>query len=89
VSDGIGFSGAQLAILAAAFGPLLGAIGILFRALLASKDEQIRFGVAALDKSLATNQALSTAVAEATKELRELRADLWRRKQVGGQEGSP
>jgi uncharacterized protein involved in cysteine biosynthesis len=82
--DGIGFSGAQLAILAAAFGPLLAAIGVLFRALLASKDEQISLGASALDKQIGINRDLSAAVAEATRELRELRQDLWRKQQPDG-----
>lgn len=82
------FTTAHLAVLAVVFGPLLTAIGILFRALLASKDEQIRLGITTLEKSLATNKELSIAVAEATKELRELRADLWRDKRIGRAEGS-
>lgn len=84
MGDGVGFTGAQLAILGAAFGPLLGAIGILFRSLLASKDQQIQLGIDALEEAQATNRELAKAVAEATTELRELRSDLWREKRLGG-----
>jgi hypothetical protein len=84
--DGVGFSGAQLTVLAAAFGPLLTAIGILFRALVASKDQQIKSCAATLEEALATNRDLSKAVVEATAELRELRADLWRERGIGGQQ---
>lgn len=84
----VGFSGAQLTVLAAVLGPLLGTIGVLFRALLASKDQQIKLGVEALEEALTTNKELAKAVAEATAELRELRSDLWRTKAVGtGREG--
>lgn len=77
------FGPSHFAVLAAVFGPLLTAIGILFRALLASKNDQIKLGAEALEEALETNKSLATAVAEATKELRELRQDLWREQQVG------
>lgn len=82
------FGPGHLTVLAAVFGPLLTAIAVLFRSLLNSKDEQIRLGAVALEKSLATNKELSTAIAEATKELRELRQDLWRERRIGKLDGT-
>jgi hypothetical protein len=88
--SGVEFSAAQLVVLAAAFGPLLTAIGVLFRALIGSKNDQITVGAEALEAALMTNKELAQAVKEATTELRELRADLWRERKVGGgREGSP
>ena len=85
----VSFSPAQLATLAAVFGPLLTAIGVLFRALIASKNEQITASADALDEALQSNKALAAAVAEATRELRELRQDLWREKRIADREREP
>jgi hypothetical protein len=83
------FNSGHITILAGVLGPLLAAIGFLTRQLLAAKDDQIKLGAAALTEALTTNKALSAAVVEATKELRELRADLWREKRVGKPESPP
>jgi hypothetical protein len=86
----VAFSGAQLTVLAAVLTPLLGTVGVLFRALLAakdahlaSKDQQIKVAADALEEALETNKELAAAVKEATTELRELRGDLWRERRVG------
>lgn len=84
------FTTGHLAMLGAVLGPLLTAIGVLFRSLLASKNDQIKSESEALTLALHNNDKLATGLAEATRELRELRADLWRQKRLGGgPEGSP
>lgn len=82
------FTTAHLVVLGAVLGPMAGAIGILFRALLASKDQAIKVSADALEDALLSNKELSAAVKEATTELRELRSDLWRERAIGsGREG--
>jgi hypothetical protein len=81
------FTTAHMVVLGAIFGPLLTAIGVLFKSLLNAKDSQITLGATALEQALATNKELSAAVAEATTELRELRQDLWRNRRIGEREG--
>lgn len=96
MGDGVGFSTAQLTVLAAVLGPLLTAIGVLFRSLLASKDAhlaskdaQITTCSQTLEGALTSNRELSAAVKEATTELRELRQDLWRERRVGDRSSGP
>jgi hypothetical protein len=88
--DPVEFGGPQLAVLGAVLGPLLTAIGVLFRNVVSAKNEHIKSIDGSLREALVTNKELSTAVAEATRELRELRADLWREWRAGGhREGTP
>jgi hypothetical protein len=88
VSD-VTFTAAHLTVLTAVLGPLLTAIAILFKALLAAKDAQIKSSADVLETSLETNRGLTAAVAEATKELRDLRGDLWKEQRIGGRGGAP
>jgi septal ring factor EnvC (AmiA/AmiB activator) len=90
------FTSAHLAVLAAVLGPLLTAIGVLFRSLLAakdahlkSKDEQIARDAKTLEATLTLNQDLTSGLKEATAELRELRADLWQERRVGNWRKDP
>lgn len=79
----VSFTTGHLTILAAVLGPLLTAIAVLFRSLLAAKDDQIKASAAALMVSLANTKELAVAQAESNKELREIRQDLWRLRRIG------